>query len=209
MYKHFFKRLFDFVLSLLGLIIISPIFFLLWIWLTIANKGAGAFFYQQRPGKDEKIFNVIKFKTMTDDVDENGELLPDSARLTKIGIFVRSKSLDEIPQLINVFKGEMSLIGPRPLIVRYLPFYTNEEKLRHSVRPGITGLAQINGRNTLNWDERLAMDIKYVKTLSFTNDVLIIFKSITSVFISKGVEVDPTKIMKDLDEERKNKNYKI
>src|SRR5690554_6508320 len=151
MYKHFFKRLIDFTLSLIGFIIISPIFIVVWIWLTIANKGAGALFFQERPGKDEKIFKVIKFKTMTDERDASGNLLPDAERLTKIGRFVRSTSFDEIPQLINVIKGDMSLIGPRPLRTYYLPLYSEIQKRRHDVRPGITGWAQVNGRNTISW----------------------------------------------------------
>src|SRR5690554_2871103 len=165
MYKHFFKRLIDFTLSLIGFIVISPIFIIVWVWLTIANKGAGALFFQERPGKDEKIFKVIKFKTMTDERDASGKLLPDAERLTKVGRFVRSTSLDEIPQLINVIKGDMSLIGPRPLLPRYLPFYTQEEKKRHLVRPGITGLAQVSGRNELNWDSKLKFDIYYVDNI--------------------------------------------
>jgi len=207
MYKSFFKRFLDIILSLSALILLSPLIIIIWVCLTIVNKGAGAFFYQLRPGKNEKIFKLIKFKTMTDELDEKGQLLPDGKRLTPFGKFIRSKSLDEIPQLINVLKGDMSLIGPRPLLVRYLPFYYNTERKRHQVRPGITGLAQINGRNTLNWDERLSWDVKYVENITFLNDIKIILISFITVIKSKGVEVDPTLIMQDLDDERKDRNY--
>lgn len=165
MYKHFFKRLIDFTLSLIGFIVISPIFIIVWVGLTIANKGAGALFFQERPGKDEKIFKVIKFKTMTDERDASGKLLPDAERLTKVGRFVRSTSLDEIPQLINVIKGDMSLIGPRPLLVQYLPLYNEYQKRRHEVRPGITGWAQVNGRNAISWDQKFEYDIWYVDNI--------------------------------------------
>ncbi|MEN6352329.1 MAG: sugar transferase [Bacteroidales bacterium] len=203
MYRHFFKRLFDFVIALVGLIILSPLFLILWIWLSMANKGEGAFFFQERPGKDEKIFKVIKFKTMTDERDAKGNLLPDAVRLTKIGKFVRSTSLDEIPQLLNVIKGDMSLIGPRPLLPRYLPYYKENERLRHTVRPGITGWAQINGRNTVNWDRRLALDVYYVENLSFKLDLKIFFKTLKNVFFKEDLIVDPESIMKNLDDERK------
>ncbi|HHX67425.1 MAG TPA: sugar transferase [Gallicola sp.] len=203
MYRYFFKRLFDFVIALIGLIILSPLFLILWIGLSIANKGAGAFFVQERPGKHEKIFKVIKFKTMTDERDSNGNLLPDADRLTKVGKFVRSTSLDEIPQLLNVIKGDMSLIGPRPLLIRYLPYYTDSERLRYTVRPGITGWAQVNGRNTINWDRRLALDIYYVENLSFKLDLKIFFKTLKNVFFKEGLIVDPESIMKNLDDERK------
>ena len=152
MYKHFFKRLIEFCLVFTALMIIWPILLIITIWLHFANKGTGAFFFQERPGKGGKIFKVIKFKTMTDARDENGKLLPDAQRLTKVGKFVRSTSIDELPQLINVFKGDMSLIGPRPLYVRYLPYYTEREQLRHTVRPGITGLAQCMGRKSITWN---------------------------------------------------------
>src|SRR5690554_4573731 len=191
MYKHFFKRLIDFTLSLIGFIVISPIFIIVWVWLTIANKGAGALFFQERPGKDEKIFKVIKFKTMTDERDASGKLLPDAKRLTKVGRFVRSTSLDEIPQLINVIKGDMSLIGPRPLLVEYLPYYTERERLRHSVRPGITGLAQANGRNKIKWDDRLELDVKYVDNITFHNDLEILLKTIKNVVVRKDIVIVP------------------
>lgn len=171
MYRHFFKRLFDFVIALVGLIILSPLFLILWIGLSIANKGAGAFFVQERPGKDEKIFKVIKFKTMNDRRDENGNLLPDSERLTKIGRVIRSLSLDELPQLINVLKGDMSLIGPRPLLVQYLPLYDEVQRRRHEVRPGITGWAQVNGRNAISWQEKFEHDVWYVDHLSLSLDI--------------------------------------
>ena len=173
------------------------------IWLYFSNKGAGVFFTQERPGKDEKIFKVIKFKSMTDERDENGNLLDDELRLTKAGQFVRKTSLDELPQLINILKGDMSFIGPRPLLPRYLPYYTEREKIRHSVRPGITGLAQINGRNRVDWYSRLALDVKYVETMTFMNDIRIFFNTIIKVIQKKDIEVVPTG--KYLDEERKNK----
>ncbi len=187
MYRHFFKRLFDFVIALIGFIIISPLFLLLWIWLSIANKGAGAFFVQERPGKDEKIFKLIKFKTMNDKRDENGNLLPDSERLTTIGRWIRSLSLDEIPQLINVLKGDMSLIGPRPLLVQYLPLYDEVQRRRHEVRPGITGWAQVNGRNAISWQEKFAYDVWYVDHLSLSLDIKILLKTIEKVFKREGI----------------------
>lgn len=159
------------------------------IWLTIANKGAGAFFFQERPGKDEKIFKIVKFKTMTDERDANGALLPDADRLTKVGKFVRSTSIDELPQLFNVLKGDMALIGPRPLLPRYLPWYTEQEKHRHDVRPGITGYAQCHGRNDVTWDEKLAMDVWYVNHVSLSTDIMIITKTIISVLKRESVEV--------------------
>lgn len=189
MYVFFIKRLIDFILSGLSLIILSPIILILWIWLTIANKGAGAFFFQERPGKGEKIFKIYKFKSMTDERDAEGNLLPDIKRLTKIGRFIRKTSLDELPQLWNVFKGDMSFIGPRPLLIKYLPYYTKREKLRHSVRPGITGLAQINGRSNLDWDYRLEMDVKYVENISFVLDLKIIIKTIINVIKQKDIEI--------------------
>lgn len=189
MYRHFFKRFFDFWISLFALICISPILIVVTIWLHYANKGAGAFFFQERPGKDEKIFKIVKFKTMTDERDANGALLPDVDRLTKVGKFVRSTSIDELPQLFNVLKGDMALIGPRPLLPRYLPWYTEQEKHRHDVRPGITGYAQCHGRNDVTWDEKLAMDVWYVNHVSLSTDIMIITKTIISVLKRESVEV--------------------
>ena len=189
MYKHFFKRVIDFTLALLALLVIWPLLLCVTIWLHFANKRAGAFFLQERPGLHGKIFKVIKFKTMTDERDAEGNLLPDADRLTKIGKFVRSTSIDELPQLINVLKGDMALIGPRPLLVRYLPWYTEEESHRHDVRPGISGYAQSHGRNTVTWDEKLAMDIWYVNHVSLKTDLCIIFKTIKSVLLRESVEV--------------------
>ena len=191
MYRHFFKRFFDFWIALIGLIIISPILLIVTVWLHFANKGAGAFFFQERPGKDEKIFKVIKFKTMTDERDAAGKLLPDAQRLTKVGRFVRSTSIDELPQLVNVLKGDMSLIGPRPLLPRYLPWYTERERKRHSVRPGITGFAQVNGRSNTSWDKKLANDVYYVEHMSFILDCNIIIKTIYGVLKRESVGVVP------------------
>jgi len=187
LYQFFFKRLFDFVFALVGLIILSPLFLILWIGLSIANKGGGAFFLQERPGKDEKIFKVIKFKTMNDKRDENGNLLPDSERLTTIGRWIRSLSLDEIPQLINVLKGDMALIGPRPLLVQYLPLYDEVQRRRHEVRPGMTGWAQVNGRNAISWQEKFAYDVWYVDNLSLSLDIKILLKTIEKVFKREGI----------------------
>lgn len=181
MYKHFFKRFFDFWISLIGLICISPILLIVSIWLHFANKGAGAFFLQERPGKDAKIFKIIKFKTMTDERDADGNLLPDAQRLTKVGKFVRSTSIDELPQLINVLKGDMALIGPRPLLVQYLPLYSKEQARRHDVRPGITGWAQVNGRNNCKFSEKFRMDVWYVDHCTFATDLKIIWLSIKNV----------------------------
>lgn len=203
MYKHFFKRIIDFCGALVLLIVLSPLFIFVTIWLHFANKGAGAFFFQERPGKGEKIFKVIKFKSMTDERDADGNLLDDELRLTKAGQFVRTTSMDELPQLINILKGDMSFIGPRPLLPRYLPYYTERERLRHTVRPGMTGLAQVNGRNKMDWESRLELDAQYVETLSFVNDVKIVFKTIVNVIKKKGIEVLPTGMY--LDEERKLK----
>ncbi len=187
LYKRFFKRFFDFIIALVGLFILSPLFLILWIGLSIANKGAGAFFVQERPGKDEKIFKVIKFKTMNDRRDENGILLPDSERLTKIGRWVRSLSLDEIPQLLNVIKGDMSLIGPRPLLVQYLPLYNETQRRRHEVRPGMTGWAQVNGRNAISWQEKFEYDVWYVDHVSLFLDIKILLKTVEKVFKREGI----------------------
>jgi len=186
MYKQFFKRLLDFFASLIGFILISPIFFLVMIGLFFANQGK-PFFFQTRPGKNEKLFNIIKFKTMNDKKDPSGNLLSDSERLTKIGAFVRKTSLDEIPQLLNVIKGDMSLIGPRPLLVQYLPLYNNIQKQRHNIRPGITGWAQINGRNAISWNQKFEYDVWYVNNCSFFLDIKILFLTVKKVFIREGI----------------------
>lgn len=187
MYKNFFKRFFDFWISLIALICISPILLVITIWLHFANKGAGAFFFQERPGKNGKIFKVLKFKTMTDERDAEGNLLPDAQRLTKVGKFVRSTSIDELPQLINVLKGDMALIGPRPLLPEYLPRYSPEHSHRHDIRPGITGWAQVNGRTNISWKDKLDYDIWYVNHLSFCLDLRIIFMTIRNVIKREDV----------------------
>lgn len=189
MYAHLLKRLIDFTIVLILLLIIWPILLVITIWLHFANKGAGAFFTQERIGKNGQSFKVIKYKTMTDERDIYGNLLPDSDRLTKVGKFVRSTSIDELPQLINVLKGDMSLIGPRPLLPRYLPYYTEEESHRHDVRPGITGWAQCHGRNSITWEDKLAMDVWYVNHISFGVDIKIILKTIVSVLKRESIEV--------------------
>ena len=187
MYKNFLKRIFDFLISLVALVCLSPILIVVTIWLHFANKGAGAFFTQNRPGKNAKIFKVIKFKTMTDEYDENGEPLPDEVRLTKVGKIVRSTSLDELPQLINVLKGDMALIGPRPLMPEYLKLYTPEQMRRHEVRPGITGWAQIHGRNELPFTERFKYDVYYVEHLTFGLDLKIFLITIIKIFKREGI----------------------
>ncbi len=203
MYKYFFKRLIDFTIVFIVLLIIWPILLIITIWLHFANKGAGAFFTQDRPGKNEKIFKVIKFKSMTDARDAKGKLLPDAQRLTKVGRFIRVTSIDELPQLFNVLKGDMALIGPRPLLPRYLGYYTERESLRHTVRPGITGWAQVNGRNNVSWDDKLEYDAWYVEHLSLWLDVQIIFKTVYNVINRKDVTVQLSG--KYLDVERRNK----
>lgn len=195
MYKNFLKRTLDFAVSFIIFLIISPLFLILWLYLTIANKGAGAFFTQSRPGKNEKIFKVIKFKTMTDESDINGNLLPDAERLTKIGKFVRSISLDEIPQLLNVIKGDMALIGPRPLLVQYLPLYNDRQKRRHEVRPGITGWAQVNGRNAISWEQKFEYDVWYVENISLFLDIKILVLTIKKVFVREGISSDTSVTM--------------
>ena len=187
MYKHFIKRVFDFVISGIALLCIGWLLILITIFLHFANKGAGVFFLQERPGKDEKIFKVIKFKTMTDERDAEGHLLPDEKRLTEIGKFVRSTSIDELPQLINVFKGDMSLIGPRPLLVQYLPLYSEEQKRRHEVRPGISGWAQCHGRNAISWTEKLKLDVGYVDHCTLWTDIQVIFITIKNVLMRKDI----------------------
>jgi lipopolysaccharide/colanic/teichoic acid biosynthesis glycosyltransferase len=187
MYKHFFKRCFDFCISLIAIICISPILLVVAVWLHFANKGAGVFFVQERPGKDGKIFKVIKFKTMTDERDADGNLLPDEQRLTKVGKFVRSTSIDELPQLINVIKGEMALIGPRPLLIKYLPLYSLEQMRRHEVRPGISGWAQCHGRNAISWTEKFKMDVWYVDHCTLWTDIRVLFITIKNVLMRKDI----------------------
>ena len=195
MYVHFVKRLIDFIIVFCTLMIIWPILLLIFIWLHFANKGTGTFFMQERPGKCGKIFKVIKFKTMTDERDENGNLLPDEKRLTKIGKFIRSTSIDELPQLINVLKGDMALIGPRPLLPQYLPLYSKEQARRHEVRPGITGWAQVNGRNAISWTKKFELDVWYVDHCSFLLDLKIIFLTIKKVFVREGISSDTSVTM--------------
>ena len=187
MYKHFFKRVIDFIIALIALLVIWPILLVIYIWLTIANKGAGALFYQERPGLYGKIFKVIKFKTMTDERDENGELLPNEVRLTKVGRIVRSLSLDELPQFINILKGDMALIGPRPLLTWFLPLYTPEQARRLEVRPGITGWAQVNGRNTLSYSKKFEHDVWYVDHLNLMLDLKIVWMTVMNVLKRKDI----------------------
>lgn len=199
MYKHFFKRLIDFCIAFTALLCIGWFLILVAIWLHFANKGAGAFFFQERPGKDGKIFKVIKFKTMTDERDANGELLPDADRLTKVGTLVRSTSIDELPQLINVLKGDMALIGPRPLLVQYLPLYSKEQMRRHEVRPGISGWAQCHGRNQISWTEKFKLDVWYVDNLSLLTDLKVIFITIKKVLFREDINSDNDATMEDFD----------
>lgn len=202
LYEKYFKRLLDLLLSLVALIAFSPLMLVVAV-LVRTKLGSPILFKQQRPGKNEVIFSMYKFRTMTDEKDSEGNLLPDSMRLTGFGKFLRSTSLDELPELFNILKGDMSIVGPRPLLVRYLPFYTEQERIRHAVRPGLTGLAQVNGRNTVRWDERLGFDIEYAKNVTFYQDSLIVLKTIGKVIkradVVNGVEL----VMKDLDDERK------
>lgn len=195
MYSLFLKRILDFLIVFCVLAIIWPILLLLIIWLYFANKGAGVFFMQQRPGKKGKIFKVIKFKTMTDECDVNGDLLPDEKRLTNVGKFLRSTSMDELPQLINVLKGDMALIGPRPLLPQYLPLYNKEQARRHEVRPGITGWAQVNGRNAISWTKKFELDVWYVDHCSFLLDLKIILLTIKKVFVREGISSDTSVTM--------------
>lgn len=190
MYKQFFKRFFDFWISLIALICLSPILLVVTIWLHFANKGAGAFFFQKRPGKGGEIFKVVKFKTMTDERDLEGNLLPDDKRLTRVGHIVRSTSIDELPQLFNVLKGDMALIGPRPLLVDFLPLYSKEQARRHEVRPGITGWAQVNGRNTMKYSKKFEYDVWYVDHLSLWLDIKIIWLTIMNVLRRKDIGED-------------------
>ena len=195
MYVHFVKRLIDFIIVFCALMLIWPILLLISIWLHFANKEAGVFFTQERPGNSGKIFKVIKFKTMTDERDADGNLLPDEKRLTKIGKFIRSTSIDELPQLINVLKGDMALIGPRPLLPQYLPLYSKEQARRHEVRQGITGWAQVNGRNAISWTKKFELDVWYVDHCSFLLDLKIIFLTIKKVFVREGISSDTSVTM--------------
>lgn len=190
MYKHFLKRFLDFWIALIVLICISPILLVVTVWLHFANKGAGAYFFQERAGKDGRIFKIYKFKTMTDERDAEGNLLPDEARLTKVGRLVRSTSIDELPQLVNVIKGDMALIGPRPLITPYLPLYSEEQMRRHEVRPGISGWAQCHGRNAISWTEKFQLDVWYVDHVSLLTDLKIIWLTIMQVLKRKGISAD-------------------
>ena len=189
-YKNYIKRGLGFLLALLALLCLSPVLLVVTVWLHYANEGAGAFFFQERPGKDGKIFKIIKFKTMTDERDATGKLLPDAQRLTRVGRFVRSTSIDELPQLFNVLKGDMALIGPRPLLVQYLPLYSPQQARRHEVRPGITGWAQCHGRNSLSWSEKFSLDVWYVDHCSFMTDLKVIITTIKKVIVRDGISQD-------------------
>lgn len=203
MYKHVFKRILDLIAALIGFLILLPIILIITIILLFINNGK-PFFFQSRPGKNEKVFRIIKFKTMTDKKDSNGNLLPDQKRLTMFGKFLRKTSLDEITQFINIIKGDMSLIGPRPLHVHYLPYYTETEKLRHTIKPGVTGLAQVSGRNSLGWDEKLAIDVEYVKNISLKLDIIILFKTIKKVIATENTVFEDS--WPTFDEYRKKNN---
>ena len=194
MYRDFFKRGIDFLIALVALVCISPVLAVVTVWLHFANKGAGAFFLQERPGLHGKIFKIIKYKTMTDERHAEGNLLPDKDRITAVGKFVRKTSIDELPQLINVLKGDMALIGPRPLLPEYLPYYTERERLRHTVRPGISGWAQVNGRNNLTWDQKLELDAYYVEHLSFLMDLRVLLTTVKNVMGGKDVNVVPSAV---------------
>ncbi|WP_025884122.1 sugar transferase [Porphyromonas uenonis] len=187
MYRKYIKRILDFIGALIMLIVLSPLLLVVTVWLHFANKGAGAFFTQERPGKDERIFKLYKFKSMTDERDAEGNLLPDGERLTSVGRFIRKTSLDELPQLWNVLKGDMSFIGPRPLLVQYLPLYSASQRRRHEVRPGITGWAQVSGRNAISWERKFALDVWYVDHLSFRLDCIIIWRTIVKVLRREGI----------------------
>jgi len=189
-YKNHIKRALGFIISLVAIICLSPLLLVVTVWLHFANKGAGAFFFQERPGKNGRIFKIIKFKTMTDERGADGKLLPDAQRLTRVGRFVRSTSIDELPQLFNVLKGDMAIIGPRPLLVQYLPLYSREQARRHEVRPGITGWAQCHGRNTLSWTEKFNLDVWYVDHCSFMTDIQVIFTTIKKVIVRDGISHD-------------------
>ena len=207
MYKKFFKRFFDIVLSLIAIIVLSPVYIIVSI-LVLIFMGRPILFKQPRPGKSEKIFNMYKFRTMTNKKDKDGNLLPDEQRLPKFGKFLRKTSLDELPELFCILFGKMSFVGPRPLLVKYLPYYTEEEHHRHDVRPGLTGWAQANGRNLVNWDDRFKLDLEYVNNISLKMDLKVIFKTIKVVFKSEGITDGKTQTMTFLDEERKDKCQK-
>lgn len=194
LYRDFFKRFFDFWIALIGLIVISPVLLIVTVWLHFANKGAGAFFLQERPGKDARIFKVIKFKSMTDERDTDGKLLPNEFRVTKIGRFIRKYSIDELPQIVNVLKGDMSIVGPRPLVPRYLELYSQEQARRHEVRPGITGWAQVSGRNSITWTEKFKLDVWYVDHCSFGLDIKIIWKTFVNVLTHKEIDSGSDKV---------------
>ncbi|MBL6453447.1 MAG: sugar transferase [Porphyromonas sp.] len=208
MYRKYIKRILDFIGALIMLIVLSPLLLVVTVWLHFANKGAGAFFTQERPGKDERIFKLYKFKSMTDERDAEGNLLPDGKRLTPVGRFIRKTSLDELPQLWNVLKGDMSFIGPRPLLVQYLPYYSDRERKRHCVLPGISGLAQVSGRNSISWDEQLELDVYYVENISFFLDLKICLTTIKKVLSQESVAVIPGDVGEPLDKERENHKNK-
>lgn len=193
-YRNAFKRILDLIASLIGFIILFPIFLFITLFLSFANNGK-PFFFQTRPGKNGKLFNIIKFKTMNDKKDSNGNLLPDADRLTAVGKFVRKTSLDEIPQLLNVIKGDMSLIGPRPLLPEYLPLYNNHQQKRHHVKPGITGWAQVNGRNAISWEQKFDFDVWYVENLNFLLDLKVLFLTVKKVFVSEGINSNTSATM--------------
>ena len=198
MYANFFKRVLDFILSLCAILVLSPVLLILTVVGAVKMKG-NPFFTQLRPGKNEKIFKLIKFRTMTCETDENGNLLPDEVRLTKYGKMLRSTSLDELPELINILRGDMAIVGPRPLLVQYLPLYSEEQRKRHSVRPGLTGLAQVNGRNSISWTERFKYDVAYVENISLWNDVKILFATVRKVLIRDGISSETSETMEDFD----------
>ncbi len=204
MYRKYIKRLLDIVISFVALVVLSPVLLIVAI-LVRCKLGSPVIFHQERPGYNEKIFKLCKFRSMTDERDEEGNLLPDSVRLTKFGRILRATSLDELPELWNILKGDMSIIGPRPLLISYLPYYTEEERLRHTVRPGLTGLAQVRGRNLLDWDKRFATDVEYVRNLTFAMDVKIFFLTIKKVFVREDIEVDTNKVEGNFAEIRKAK----
>lgn len=201
LYRYFFKRLFDIILSGIAIILLSPVMVMTALLVRI-KLGTPVIFKQDRPGKNEKLFKLFKFRTMTDERDEKGELLPDEVRLTHFGRTLRSTSLDELPELINIFKGDMSIVGPRPLLVKYLPYYKDEERVRHSVRSGLTGLAQVNGRNNVDWDERLSYDVKYVNNITFIGDAKIILQTVGKVIKHSDIAAGEQLLMQDLDKER-------